>query len=77
MRAGPFPRTSAHQASSSPAAAHCQAAGRCRVSSSATAAAASSPYRVSGQMVDSIMICRESNRVGTVASVAPQPGSPQ
>lgn len=77
MTAGPFPRTSAHQASSRPAAAHCHRAGVRRVSSSATAPRASSPYRVSGQMADSSMICRESNRVGAAASTAAQAGRPQ
>ena len=43
----------------------------------ATAIISTSVNKVSGRIEDSSQICRESNSVGTAASVAPQAGSPR
>ena len=73
----PLPRMIEAQATSSPTITACQIAGLGRTTRIATAIMSTSVNRVSGRMEDSSQICRESNSVGTAASVAPQAGSPR
>ena len=77
MTGAPLPRMTAAQATSSPTMTACQMAGLGRTSRIATAIISTSVNRVSGRIEDSSQICRESNSVGTAASVAPQAGSPR
>jgi hypothetical protein len=73
----PLPRMTEAQATSSPTMTACQIAGLGRTTRIATAIISTSVNRGSGRIEDSSQICRESNSVGTAASVAPQPGRPR
>ena len=73
----PLPRMTEAQETSSPTITACQMAGRGQTTRIATAIISTSVNKVSGRIEDSSQICRESNSVGTAASVAPQAGSPR
>ena len=73
----PLPRMTEAQETSSPTITACQMAGLGRTTRIATAIISTSVNKVSGRIEDSSQICRESNSVGTAASVAPQAGSPR
>jgi hypothetical protein len=73
----PLPRMSEAQATSSPTMPACHSAGLGRTTRITTAIISTRVNRVSGRIEDSSQICRESNSVGTAASVAPQAGRPR
>ena len=77
MTGAPLPRMIEAQATSRPTITACQIAGLGRTMRIATAIMSTSVNRVSGRIEDSSQICRESNSVGTAASVAPQAGRPR
>ena len=68
----PLPRMTEAQETSSPTITACQIVGLGRTMRIATAIMSTKVNRVSGRIEDSSQICRESNSVGTAASVAPR-----
>src|ERR1035437_10050991 len=70
MTGAPLPRMTAAQATSTPTMTACQIVGLRATTRIAIAIISTNVNRVSGRIEDSSQIWRESNRVGTVASVA-------